>query len=80
MKNLHAKLAKHMVAIEEILEKSGNQMSSLTLFARNPSNDAQTLILSSETSNEEIRKSFEVVMANAVKTSKLTTSDVLTSI
>lgn len=66
MKNLHAKISAKLVEIEEILEIAGNRMPNITLFARNPDNDKMTILFSSERSNDEIRKAFEIVMSSAV--------------
>ena len=77
MKSLHVQLAEKLVKIEEILTRNGNKMSEVTLFARNPQNDNQTVILSSEKSNDEIRKAFEIVMRSATQKSEISHSDVL---
>lgn len=78
--NLHAKLAIKLVEIEEILTRAGNNMSMVTLFARNPANDNQTIILSSEGSDDNIKKAFEIVMNSATKKSELSESEALKAI
>lgn len=80
MKNLHAAIATKLVEIEDILTRNGNNMSMVTLFARNPINDNQTLILSSEGSNENIRAAFEIVMASSTKKSQLSEVDALVAL
>lgn len=80
MKNLHAKLASKVVEIEEILTANGNNMSEITLFARNPTNRNQTIILSSEKSNEDIRKAFEIVMDSAINKNVLSEVDALKAV
>lgn len=77
MPNLHAKISGKLVEIEELLERAGNTMPNITLFARNPNNDKMSIIISSELSDDEIRKAFEIVMTNATKKSQLTETEAM---
>ena len=61
---LHAKVGRKLAEIETIFERSGVPMPNVTLFARDPANDKMTIIFSTEKSNDDIRRSFEIAMAS----------------
>lgn len=77
MAKLHAGIGKKLAEIEILLERNFVPMPNITLFARDPNNDNMTIILSSETSHEDIRKAFEIVMRSASNQVEVTKSELL---
>lgn len=56
-------IVEHLDAIEAELKSRGlTRMTRLTLIARDPTNDKMTLMVSSEPSNEGIRKAFRLAI------------------
>lgn len=77
---LHAKVGSKLAEIETIFERSGVPMPNITLFARNPTNDKMTIIFSTEKSNDDIRRSFEIAMASIETKVTVTESEALSAL
>ncbi len=74
---LHAKVGRKLAEIETIFERSGVPMPNITLFARDPANDKMTIIFSTEKSNDDIRRSFEIAIASIETKVTVTEPEVL---
>lgn len=77
---LHAKVGRKLAEIETIFERSGVPMPNITLFARDPANDKMTIIFSTEKSNDDIRRSFEIAMASIETKVTVTEPEVLSAL
>ena len=55
-------------------------MPNITLFARDPANDKMTIIFSTEKSNDDIRRSFEIAMASIETKVTVTESEALSAL
>lgn len=80
MTRLHAEVGNKLVDIENIFKRSGVPMPNITLFARNPTNDKMTIIFSTEKSNDDIRRSFEIAMASIETKVTVTESEALSAL
>jgi len=62
MINMRQMVVEHLDQIEAELNRMGVTVNRLTIVARDSRNDQMTLMLSSEPSNDEILKAFQLAL------------------
>lgn len=75
MQSMKLVIVDHLLKIEDDLNKMGVPMSRLTIIARDPTNDEMFVMLTSEPTNEDLQKAFQ--LATGAPEIKLATTSVI---